>query len=97
MTNAAFSRPVIMLVGLGFPRLLKNSMDALQVLEDLNSAYHDPAYFAAVDACRGAIAGNVRPELARGLVEAFASEHGMLADVSIEPTAIARARNLQLA
>ena len=97
MNNAAFTRPVILLVGLGFPRLLKNAMDALQALEALPPACHGPDYFAAVDACRGAIAGDVRPELARGLVEAFAEERGMLADLRIEPASIAARPTLQAA
>lgn len=88
MIDTAFSRPVILLVGLGFPRLLRNAMDALKELDGLPSTYHDPAYFAAVDACRGAVAGDVRPELARGLVEAFAEECGLLAEVRIEQATI---------
>lgn len=94
MIGAAFKRPVILFVGLGFPRALNTPMDALQVLNELPSSYYGPAHTSAVKACRAAIEGSVEPEVARGVVEAYVKARGLLADELIAPHAIAARQDL---
>jgi len=94
MYGAAFERPLIMFVGLGFPRQINNATDALQVLADLPQRYHGPAYSTACKACRAAIAGDVEPETARGILEAYARDRAMLADSLLAPHAINARREL---
>ncbi len=89
MYGAAFERPLIMFVGLGFPRRLNSAIDALQVLDELPERYRGPAYSTAVRACRAAIAGEVEAETARGIVESYARAKSMLVDEMLAPHAIA--------
>jgi hypothetical protein len=92
MMGAAFERPLIMFVGLGFPRHIDNATDALQALDELAPLEHGAAHNMAVRACRAALLGDVEPETARGIVEAYARTRGVLADELLAPHAIA-ARN----
>ena len=92
MNGAAFERPLIMFVGLGFPRHVDNATDALQALDELAPLEHGPAHNVAVRACRAALLGEIEPDTARGIVEAYARARGVLVDELLAPHAIA-ARN----
>jgi len=94
MIGASFERPLIVFVGLGFPRQLNNATDALQVLNELPHSYHGPAHAAAVRACKAAIAGEVEAETARGIVEAYSRQHGMLAQDLLAPFALVKCADL---
>ncbi|MCR5857169.1 DUF982 domain-containing protein [Mesorhizobium sp. J428] len=80
MNGAAFERPLTMFVGLGFPRHIDNATDALQALDELAPLEHGPAHDVAVRACRAALLGEIEPETARGIVEAYARARGVLID-----------------
>jgi len=94
MIGDAFKRPVVLLVGLGFPKALYTPMDALQMLNELPPSSHGPAHTAAIKACRAALEGSVDAETVRGVVEAYAKARGLLADELIAPHAIAARQNL---
>lgn len=97
MIGAAFRRPVVVFVGLGFPRQLNTAIDALQALDDLPSSYRGPAYETAVKACRAAIAGEVEPETARGIVEAYMRARSLLVEEFLAPSAMAARHDLMVA
>lgn len=94
MSGAAFECPIVLFVGLGFPRQLNNATDAYQALADMPRRDRDHAHETAMKACRAAIAGDIEPETARGVVEAFAKARGMLVDEILAPHAIAARHDL---
>ena len=81
----AFERPIVLFVGLGFPRQVNNPLEAVQVLEEMPARYNVPAHAAAIKACRAAIAGEIEPDTARGSVEAYAKARGMLVEDGVAP------------
>lgn len=89
-----FKRPIIIFVGLGFPRELNTPMDALEALNELPSRYCGPAHTAALKTCRAAIEGSVDAEIARGVIEAYFQARGLLAQELIAPHAIAACKDL---
>lgn len=75
---ATFSRPVTVLVGLGFPRRLLSASEALSFLE-ANPA-GDEAFEAAVSVCRDALEGLTTPQHAQDIVSAYAQRRGVYVD-----------------
>jgi len=84
---ATFSRPVTVLVGLGFPRRLSNASEALAFLE-ANPAI-DEAYEAVISVCHDALDGLTTPQHAHDIVAAYARRRGVFVDESYEIEALA--------
>ena len=74
-----FRKPVIILVGLGFPAEVRTVMDAYRHLVECSSSYRDTAHSVALKACQAALRGEIEAETARGLFIAFAEKHELLA------------------
>ena len=77
MDNKRFAHPVLIIVGLGFPRQIETA-EAFQVLNEWQGA-RSPTHAMALNFCRAASAGEVDVEAARLAFEAFARTRGMLA------------------
>jgi Protein of unknown function (DUF982) len=78
MNNTFFEEPVIVLVGLGFPRRIESAMEAYQLLSDMQLAVSKAAHKVAMQACKAAIDGKIDPETARSAFIAFARRSAML-------------------
>jgi Protein of unknown function (DUF982)/ROS/MUCR transcriptional regulator protein len=76
MQSAVFNYPVIILVGMGYPREIRSVFEAYQFLTDW--AGNSPEQRAALRACRAALVGDIDPETARGIFVAFAEKKDLL-------------------
>ena len=86
MLAQPFLQPVVVWVGLGFPRQLNTVADAYQFAADWGG--NSPEQRAAVRACKAALAGDIDTETARGVFMAFARKKDILVeDSAIPPTA----------
>ncbi|MBW9074853.1 MULTISPECIES: DUF982 domain-containing protein [Agrobacterium] len=74
-----FSKPVTILVGLGFPTEVRTLMDAYRHLAEWPVSLRDTAHSVALKACQAALRGEIEAETARGLFTAFAEKHELLA------------------
>jgi hypothetical protein len=91
MKTRLFSRPVLIFVGLGFPREVTSVLDAYQVLTEWPAGSRSPIHAKALESCRAALNGEGTVETARTEFETFARRYGILADkVADLPTASAR-------
>lgn len=61
MSDAVFSAPVTILVGLGFPCKIRSAKYALAYLDDRPASDRDEAWEATVAACRDALADRTKP------------------------------------
>jgi hypothetical protein len=85
MLAQPFEQPVLVWVGLGFPRRLNTVVDAYQFA--LEWCGNSPEQRAALRACKAALAGEVDAETARGVFVAFARKKDILVeDATIPPT-----------
>jgi hypothetical protein len=75
----AISRPVSILVRLGFAHDIRSAREAFELLDDWPSRGRGPAHEAAIDACRTALAWECDDEAARQAFEAFARAGRILA------------------
>ncbi|RLP22474.1 DUF982 domain-containing protein [Mesorhizobium sp. YM1C-6-2] len=82
MLAQPFLKPVVVWVGLGFPRQLNTVADAYQFASEWGG--NSPEQRAAVRACKAALAGDIDTETARGVFMAFARKK----DILVEDTAI---------
>jgi hypothetical protein len=86
MLAQPFLKPVLVWVGLGFPRRINTVADAYQFLTEWCG--NSPEQKAALRACKAALAGDVDTETARGVFTAFARKKDiLLEDATIPPTA----------
>lgn len=83
MLAQSFEKPLRVWVGLGFPRQLNTVADAYQFL--LSWCGNSPEQKAAIRACRAALAGEIEPDIARGVFAAFARKKDILLDDSPLP------------
>lgn len=74
-----FSKPVTILIGLGFPLKISTVMEAFRYLADCPTRVRDRSYTVARNACSTAITGDIEAETVRGLFAAFAERHQILA------------------
>ena len=74
-----FRQPVSILVGLGLPTEVRSVMDAYRHLVEWPASMRDIAHSIALKACGAALRGEIEAETARGLFEAFAEKHDLLA------------------
>ena len=79
MTPDAFEKPVRLLVGLGYPKDIRNVLDAYMFLNDAPGYMRNAAQTMALKTCRAALLGEVEAETARGAFEAFARKYDLLA------------------
>jgi len=84
-----FTKPVTILVGLGFPAGVRNVMEAYRHLAEWPTSFRDTAHSVAMKACQAALRGEIEAETARGLFAAFAVKHDLLAP---ETSAVAASR-----
>ncbi len=85
MLSQSFSTPVLVWVGLGYPRKLNTVADAYQFA--MEWCGNSPEQRAAIRACRAALAGDIDAETAKGVFVAFARKKDMLIeDATIPPT-----------
>ena len=80
-----FLKPVLVWVGLGFPRQLNTVADAYQFVAEWGG--NSPERRAAIRACRAALAGDIDVETARGVFTAFARKKDILVEDSTIPPA----------
>ena len=78
MQSTFFEEPVMVLVGLGFPRKIKSAMEAYQFLSDMRLTTSRAAHKVAMQACKAAVDGKIDPETARSAFVAFARRSAML-------------------
>lgn len=82
-----FEQPVIVLVGLGYPRRVENALAACSLLQDMPETGQAELRDAALAACRAAISGEVAVERARALFAAYAERKGILVESAAAPIA----------
>lgn len=85
-----FEKPVRILVGLGFPREIRDVREAHQLLSEWPEFSRNRSHAVALKACAAALRGEIEAETARGAVAAFARRNNLLID-DIDP-AIASGR-----
>jgi hypothetical protein len=78
MDQTLFSKPLTVLVGLGFPCHVGSLMDAIRVLDEQPSMTRDEAFHAAYDACKEALNNRKAADDARDVFCAFARRRGIL-------------------
>lgn len=89
MLAQPFLKPVVVWIGLGFPRQLNTVADAYQFASEWGG--NSPEQRAAVRACKAALAGDIDTETARGVFMAFARKKDILVeDTAIPPAARTR-------
>jgi hypothetical protein len=74
-----FSKPVDVLVGLGFPSCIRSVSRAYAVLVDWPLSQRGAMHAAAMTACRAAMSGEGEAETAREAFADFARQAGILA------------------
>jgi hypothetical protein len=73
-----FTKPVSILVGLGFPTEVRSVMDAYRHLVEWPMAFRDTSHSIALKACQAALCGEIEADTARGLFVGFAEKHELL-------------------
>jgi hypothetical protein len=86
MLAQPFIKPVLVWVGLGFPRQLNTVADAYQFL--MEWCGNSPEQKAALRACKAALAGDVDTETARSAFTAFAGKKDILFESATFPPAV---------
>jgi hypothetical protein len=84
MLAQPFLKPVLVWVGLGFPRQLNTVADAYQFAAEWGG--NSPEQRAAIRACKAALAGDIDAETARGVFTAFARKKDILVEDPTIPT-----------
>ena len=77
MDTRRFTKPITVLVGLGYPYEVIGTMEAYRLLSEWPGG-DNAAQAAALNACRAALAGEIEPETARDIFAAFARRSGVL-------------------
>ena len=83
MLAQPFLKPVLVWVGLGFPRQLNTVADAYQFASGWGG--NSPEQRAALRACKAALAGVIDTETARGVFTAFARKKDILVEDAMMP------------
>jgi hypothetical protein len=88
-----FSRPVSIIVGVGFPRQIDSVDRAFAFLDEYPKVLRDEAYQATRDACVEVFSGSATAEEAYDVFCAFARRRGILIDpTSLDVTGRNRSR-----
>ncbi|MER9331175.1 DUF982 domain-containing protein [Mesorhizobium sp. M0488] len=77
-----FSKPVRVLLGLGYPAEISTVMQAYALLSDWPPSRRDAAHAIALDTCKTAFAAAGSSEAARRMFVAFARKNDLLAPES---------------
>lgn len=80
MLHTAFSSPLVILVGMGFPLEIRGVMDALRYLDGQPALLRDEAFEATYGACRDALNGKASVAEARDVLCALARRRGVLVE-----------------
>ncbi|WP_274630902.1 DUF982 domain-containing protein [Arvimicrobium flavum] len=88
-----FTKPVTILVGLGFPSSISNVTRAYGLLADWPTSQRGPAHELALSACRAALTGEVDAQVARSAFVDFAREAGILTSEPISLLLASALRN----
>ena len=94
MLDTAFSNPVTVLVGMGFPRKISSLMDAIRYLDEQPSIVRDEAFQVTYAACRGVLAQENTPQEAYDLLCALARRRGILVEEMISEPASAACQSV---
>lgn len=84
MSNFAFQRPVTVLVGLGFPRIVTNVYEAFSCLKEVPTLMRDEVYEATCDACRDALSGKCSIDDAHDVFIAYARRRSILVEEPLD-------------
>ena len=79
----AFANPVVVLVGLGFPRAVATVAQAWQVLNEWPGSRRSNPHAVALDVCRLALLGTHDVETARDAFDMFARAYDILAPEAV--------------
>ncbi|MGN6142288.1 MAG: DUF982 domain-containing protein [Mesorhizobium sp.] len=80
MSDAVFSTPVTILIGLGFPCKIRSAKSALAYLDDRPTCDRDEAWEATVAACRDTLADRTTTEETRNVFAAYARRRDILVE-----------------
>ncbi|MBS9719411.1 DUF982 domain-containing protein [Tianweitania sp. BSSL-BM11] len=80
MNAQSFDKPVAVLVGLGFVRVVPTVMAAYEMVAEWPASPRSLPHAAALDACRAALNGEGKPEDAHAAFLRFAEHTGILMD-----------------
>jgi len=83
----AFSEPVSIFVGLGFPREVGDALEAYTILNEWPQSSRDAGHLQALHTCAAVLGGHGTATEARRALETFASEHGILAPEALQRSA----------
>src|SRR5690606_12448491 len=84
MSHFAFQRPVTVLVGLGFPRVVTNVYEAFSCLKEVPSLMGDEVHEATCDACRDALSGKCSVDEAHEVFIAYARRRAILVEEPLD-------------
>ena len=87
MRKLAFSEPVSIFVGLGFPREVGDVLEAYKILNEWPQSSRDAGHLEALHTCAAVLGGHGTTVEARRALETFASEHGILAPEGLQRSA----------
>jgi len=79
MGHNVFEHPVTVFVGLGFPTQIASVKEAYAFLCEWPPSKRNAAHKIALNACKGALAGEIDADTARGMFMAFVRKNGLLA------------------
>lgn len=88
MLDTAFSSPLVVIVGMGFPLEIRSVIGALRYLDEQPSMLRDEAFHATYGACRDALDGTASVAEARDVLCALARRRGVLFEESWTTPAI---------
>lgn len=82
MTRNIFRKPVWILVGFGYPREIRDPLDAVVYLNEVPAPSRNDAYRVALNACQAAVMGDIEAATARSAFETYAAKQDILAPAS---------------
>jgi hypothetical protein len=84
MTFTRFDEPVLVLVGLSYPRQIEQVGEAYALLSEWPLSKRDAAHALALEACKSALAEEMDAAAARAAFTTFARRHCILAPGAAE-------------
>ena len=96
MLDSAFSSPIVVLVGMGYPLEIRGVMDALRYLDGQPALARDEAFHAAYGACRDALNRKASVAEAYDVLSALARRRGVLVEEILTQPAAAVVGSLNI-
>jgi hypothetical protein len=87
MHKVAFSQPVSIFVGLGFPYEVSDVLDAYKLLNEWPQSGRDFSHLTALHTCSAVLGGHGTAVEAHQAFEAFAARRGILAPEALQRSA----------